>query len=177
MLQAEIAGRLASMHEGFPAEGDVIRNFQLLSVNGQPVLLSDARGRANMVLALAGESDSAYAFLSELGRHESDLNANEARALAVVAGNREQACELKRLLNLSFEVLADQDGRVHRSLETADPEGHFLPAVIVTDRFGEVFAAFKASPGKPLPHFDEILGWIDFINGLCPECGPREWPD
>jgi len=177
MLQAEIAGRLALTHEGFPAEGDVIRNFQLLAADGQPVFLSDTRGRCNMVLVLAGESDLAQDFLSELGRRQADLSSNETRALAVVAGTWEQARELKRALNLNFDVLADKDARVHRSLGTADQKGHILPAVFVTDRFGEVFAAFRASPGKSLPGFTEILSWIDFINALCPECGPREWPD
>jgi peroxiredoxin len=177
MLQAEIAGRFAVTHEGFPAQGDVIRDFEFLSADGHPVLLSEVRGRSNMVLVLAGESDLAHNLLSELGRHQSALNGDETRALAVVAGSWKRACELKRVLNLDFEVVADKDALVHLSLGTRDRTGHILPAVIITDRFGEVFAGFRASQGKPLPNFEEIVGWIDFIDRLCPECGPREWPD
>lgn len=51
------------------------------------------------------------------------------------------------------------------------------PGFWPTDRFGEVFAAYKAGQGKSLPSVEEISGWIDFINSQCPECGPLEWPD
>lgn len=175
MLQSEIAGRLVSSREGYPVKGDVIHDFQLLS--GQPLFLSENRARFNMVLVFAGESDSANSLLSELGLHQPELAANETRALAIVAGPEERAAELNRALHLSFEVLADVDGRVHRSMGTGALAGHILPAVFITDRFGEVFAAFQTAQGKSLPGIAEIQSWIEFINRQCSECGPLEWPD
>jgi peroxiredoxin len=130
-----------------------------------------------MVLVFTGESDSAAELLSELRRHQRDLAENETRALALVAGSQHRASELKHALHLNFEVLVDVDGSVHRSMGVEDQLGHLLPAVFVTDRFGEVFAAYKAGQGKSLPGVKEILGWIEFINRQCPECGPLEWPD
>jgi peroxiredoxin len=176
MLQAEIAGRLIPPHEGYAERGDVIRDFQLFSAEGQSVLLSEYRGLSSMVLVFAGESDSANNLLSELGTHQPELTGNETRALAIVVGPQERASELRHTLHLGFEVLADENGRVHHSLGTEDRAGHLLPAVFITDRFGEVFAAYKAGQGKSLPAIDEILSWIDFINRQCPECGPIEWP-
>lgn len=176
MLQAEIAGRLVSPHEGYAEKGDVIRDFQLFSSEGRSVLLSEYRGLSSMVLVFAGESDSANHLLSELGTRQPELAGNEARALAIVVGPRERASELRHVLHLGFEVLADGNGRVHRSLGTEDPAGHLLPAVFITDRFGEVFAAYKAGQGNSLPAVNEIMSWIDFINCQCPECGPVEWP-
>lgn len=175
MLQAEIAGRLAP-HEGCTAKGDVIRDFQLFSAEGHPVLLSEYRGHFNMALVFVGESDSANNLLSELGTHQPELAENETRALAIVAGSQERASELRHALHVGFEVLADENGRVHHLLGTEDQAGHLLPAVFITDRFGEVFAAYKAGQGNSLPAIDEILSWIDFINRQCPECGPLEWP-
>lgn len=177
MLQAEIAGRLVPSHKGRPRKGDVIRDFQLMSTEGQPVLLSENRGRLNMVLVFAGESDSANSLLCELALHQPELAANEARALAIVSGSQERASDLRRSLHLGLEVLADENERVHHSMGTEDETGHILPAVFITDRFGEIFAAFRAAESKSLPGIAEILSWIDFINRQCPECGPLEWQD
>jgi hypothetical protein len=113
MLQAEIAGRLISPHEGYAERGDVIRDFQLFSAEGQSVLLSEYRGLSSMVLVFAGESDSANNLLSELGTHQPELTGNETRALAIVVGPQERASELRHTLHLGFEVLADDDGGIH----------------------------------------------------------------
>jgi len=81
------------------------------------------------------------------------------------------------MLFTDFEVLVDVDGNVHRSVGAEQWSEHMLSAVFVTDRFGEVFAAYKAGQGRSLPGVEEILSWIEFINKQCPECGPLEWPD
>lgn len=177
MLQAEIAGRTTPSADGYPAESHIIRDFCVCSSEGQEVLLSRYRGHSNMVLVFAGNSDFATDLRSSLKRHQRALVENETRVLAIVAGAHQRPCELKHALHLDFEVLVDVDGSVHRSMGAKDQLGHLLPAVFVTDRFGEVFAAYKAGQGKSLPSVEEILGWIDFINSQCPECGPLEWPD
>ncbi len=177
MLQAEIAGSLVPSPEGSPAKGAVIHDFQLPASQGKTILLSEYRGRRNMVLVLAGESELADKLLCEVARHQPELNEDETLALAIVAGAPERAANLKRALHLNFEVLADMDARVHRSLGAEDRKGRILPAVFITDRFGEVFAVFNPAQGASLPGFEEIHGWIDLINRQCPECGPREWLD
>jgi len=97
LLQAEIAGRLLPSLEGYPAKGSVIRDFQLRSAKGWPVLLSEYRGRSNIVLVLAGEADLAGTLLSDLARHQTELNENEVRALAIVAGPPERAAGAEML--------------------------------------------------------------------------------
>lgn len=176
MLQAEIAGRQVSSCTGWPRKGDVMPDFQFMSADGQPVLLSEKRGRFNGVLVFTGESESAHSLLRELALHQPELAANETRTFAIVPGPRERASELRRTLHLNFEVLSDENQRLHHSLGIEDQAAHFLPAVFITDRFGEIFAAYKAGQGNTLPVVDEILSWIDFINRQCPECGPLEWP-
>jgi peroxiredoxin len=175
MLQAEIAGRLVPSPEGYPTKGSVIRDFQLPSAEGMSVLLSDYRGRSNMVLVLAGESDLAGKVLSDLAQHRAVLNENETRTLAIVAGPPERAAKLKRSLHLNLELLADAHLQLHRAMGTTDQAGHILPALFITDRFGEVFAAFRMAQAANLPSIEEIQGWIDHINRQCPECGPPEW--
>jgi peroxiredoxin len=109
--------------------------------------------------------------------HQANLDENETRALAIVAAPHNRASHLKDTLHLDFVMLADVDGSVHRSMGTEDPAHHILPAVFITDRFGEVFAAYKVGRGESLPAIKEVLSWIEFINQQCPECSPREWPD
>lgn len=171
MLQAETAGKLLT-RDDYPAKGDVIRDFQLLGSEGQAVLLSEYRGRFNMLLVLCGESHSSAEFLSALGEHQQQLAEKETRVLAIAAGPCERASELKHSLRLEFQVLADVDLHVHRSMGATDPAGHIFPAVFITDRFGEVFAEYKVAQGKKLPDMKQALEWLDFINQQCPECGP-----
>jgi peroxiredoxin len=177
MLQAEIAGRTTPSPDGYPAKGHIIRDFCMCSSEGQEVLLSWYRGHSKMVLVFAGESDSAAELLSELRQHQRDLAEKETRVLAIVAGSQQRASELKHALHLDFEVLVDVDGIVHRSIGAEELSEHMVPAVFVTDPFGEIFAAYKAGQRRGLPGVEEILGWIDFINSQCPECGPLEWLD
>ncbi|HSB75204.1 MAG TPA: hypothetical protein VLC12_06095, partial [Terriglobales bacterium] len=61
-------------------------------------------------------------------------------------------------------------------LGALDARGAPRLAVYITDRFGQVFAAFRTGLGEPAPGVDDILGWLEFINRQCPECFPPEWP-
>jgi peroxiredoxin len=177
MWQAEIAGQRTAPPQEAPAKGALIRDFQLTSSEGKSILLSEYRGRFNMVLVLAGESEGVVGFLAGLQEHQAELAANEARVLVILAGSQQHASDLKQSLHLNFEVLADKDGHVHRLFGAKDRAGHICPAVFITDRFGEVFAAYSVAHDKLLPGLDEILSWIDLINRECPECAPPEWPD
>lgn len=171
MLQAEIAGRMVP-GEGHPVEGTVLRDFRLPSSGGAEVQLSEYRARANLVVVFAGDKDSAHDLLSQLERGREELAANEAQSLGVVARSQKEASELKRALGLGFEILADEDAKVHRLMGAEDREQHIMPRVFVTDRFGEIFAIFKP---PHLPDVSELLSWIEFIGRQCPECAPREW--
>lgn len=177
MLQAEIAGRRIAPSQEAPAKGTLIRDFQLTSSEGKSILLSEYRGRSNMVLVLAAESEGVAGFLCGLQEHQAELAGNEARVLVILAGSEQHASNLKQSLHLKFEVLADKDGHVHRLLGAKDAVGHICPAVFITDRFGEVFAAYSIAHDKLLPGLEEVLSWIDLINRQCPECAPPEWPD
>lgn len=108
--------------------------------------------------------------------HQRDLKENETRVLVIVAGSQQRPSELRQSLHPDFEELADVGRQVHRSAGTEARAGHLLAAVYVTDRFGEIFAAYNAGQASSLPSPAEILRWVEFINIQCPECGPLEWP-
>jgi peroxiredoxin len=177
MLQTEIAGRTIPSPDGYPSKGYVFRDFQLCSSEGLPVLLSDYRRQSSMVLVFTGESDFVAALLSELNVHESELAESETRVLVIIPGTQQRAAALKDSLHLQFTVLVDVDGRVHRSAGTEDHARCALPALFITDQFGEVFAAYRVGQGENLPVIAEIQSWLELISRQCPECGSPEWPD
>jgi peroxiredoxin len=177
MLQAEIAGRLIPPSGGHPEVGNVLPDFELSSSQGQSVLASAYRGRSNLVLILAAGANLLSDLVSELENKRQELSENNARILVIAAGTAQRGRELKQELRLDEDMLVDLDGRVHRTLGAIDAAGHFVPMVFVTDRFGEIFAIFKIDEHKSIPSAEEVLGWLEFINRQCPECGAREWPD
>ena len=69
----------------------------------------------------------------------------------------------------------DAGGSIHRAVGATDATGRPAPAVFVTDRFREIFAAYLPARGPGLPDVKEILEWLVFINIQCPECGVPEW--
>ncbi len=63
-----------------------------------------------------------------------------------------------------------------------DPDNHALqqqgldnPAVIVTDRYGEIFAVWDGGTDHALPCIEDITAWLTFIENLCMECTPQRW--
>jgi len=62
-------------------------------------------------------------------------------------------------------------------LGASDSAGNLLPTIYITDRFGEVFAAFRNPNPAALPGAEEIIRWLEFISQQCEECSPPEWPD
>jgi peroxiredoxin len=177
MSQAEIAGRRIPPSEGHPEIGNVLPDFELPSSRGQPVLASAYRGRSNLVLILAAGSNLLNGLFSQLESKQQELAENNARVLVMAAGTRQRACELKQELRVDQDVLVDLDGRVHRTLGAINAAGQPVPMVFVTDRFGEIFAILKIDEHKSIPSAEEVLGWLEFINRQCPECGAREWPE
>ena len=160
-----------------PSKGHRLREFELRPVEGIGVIhLSDYRGRANLVLIVSDQRSETLELLSDIAARYSEIKREEAEVLVIVRLSRPQAAEDKNRLNLTCPVLADDDGRVHRQLGALDSQGDDFAAVYVTDRFGEVFGAYRTSGGQPLPGIADILNWLEFINAQCPECEPPEWP-
>jgi peroxiredoxin len=155
-----------------------LRDFGLSSTEGKQVRISDYRGRRNLVVIAAGLYPDAVELpvIQELVRYYAEILEQEAWVILVLHCSLHGARLLQQRHQLPFVVLADEDGRVHRLLGAVGEGGGLTPAIYVTDRFGEVLAAFCTADGEQLPGAGEILGWLEFANRLCPECSPPEWP-
>ena len=44
------------------------------------------------------------------------------------------------------------------------------PAVLVADRWGEVIYIEGKSDTRDLPHVEEVLEWLRYVQSRCPEC-------
>ncbi|HJS43826.1 MAG TPA: redoxin domain-containing protein [Gemmatimonadales bacterium] len=156
--------------------GETLPGFTLPEVNGSVVSLENYRGRANLVVVFAGEEldgSAVTVLLDELGARTDALTLETAQVLAT-ASSRPAALSLRG--RRAFPVLVDDGGRIHRRVGATDPAGRPAPAVFVTDRFREIFAAYLPGLSSTLPGAIEILNWLVFINIQCPECGVPEWP-
>ncbi|HJS98996.1 MAG TPA: redoxin domain-containing protein [Terriglobales bacterium] len=177
MTQARFAAGNFSEPQ-YPGRGQVLRNFALLSTDGKQVQLSDYRGRANLVLVLAGAqgSEPALDLLAQLASRQAEILEQEAQVIAVLYCTREQAQAINSRAQLPFVVLADSEGTVHRSFGALDRIGRPRRAVYVTDRYGEIFSAWRTVEGDVAPSPQDIVEWLEFVNRQCPECFPPEWP-
>jgi peroxiredoxin len=156
--------------------GEIFPAFTLPGSDGSPVALEELRARANLVLVFAGDEVGGSAvtgLLEQLRTRRRELEAEVARVVVVAAArpgaNRPRDAD-------AFPVVLDEGARVHRQVGAADGADNPAPAVFVTDRFREIFAAYLPRQGSALPDAQAIIEWLVFINIQCPECGAPEWP-
>jgi hypothetical protein len=132
-------------------------------------------GRRNLVLVLLGAGapgDEGSRLIAQLAQSRAAIADEETEVLVVVAGN---AGEMGRTATSPFLVLVDRDEAFHRCLSAVDAAGRVAPAVVITDRYREIYHIFRpAEPAWP-PTADDVVSWLVFMNIQCPECGAPEW--
>jgi peroxiredoxin len=173
MTQAEIAGGTVTPLNELPSKGHRLQDFELPSALGRNIRLSDYRGRSNLVLIFAGDGSETTKLLVELAREYGDIKEEDCEVLVVVRLSLERSAGLKEKLKLPYQILVDDDDHVHEAMRAT---GRGVPAIYITDRFGEVFGIYRSSEGGALPEISEILTWLEFVNAQCPECESPEWP-
>ncbi len=178
MTQAQHAGGVWDTPQSRPVKGQLIRDFTLNSTLGQPVSLSDYRGRSNLVLIFCGDGSipSDFGTLTEIEKDYPTFQDEQTQVLAILQCQPQEATQIQQQSQLSFPLLVDVDGQIHRSAGAADRQGRPAAAIYITDQFGEVFAAYRAADGETMPSVQAIVKLIRFINIQCPECGHPEWP-
>jgi peroxiredoxin len=176
MTQAEIAGGTLTAANELPSVGRRMNDFELASIAGSTIALSHYRGRANLVLFAVGHDESTMTLMMRLADQYAQIKNEDATVLLIFQESPEAAARMAQELKLPYPVLVDEDGRVHRELGAADTVGSPRSAIYITDRFGEVFGAYRSRDGISLPSFEKIVHMLEFVNSQCPECGVPEWP-
>jgi peroxiredoxin len=178
MLQAEIGSARVTAGESLPTRGHLMPDFTLTSSDGKEISLYDYRGRSNLVVFFAGRGkDSAEnTLLSALAKHYGEIGDTDSEVVLVVAESIGQAEEFRRKMQFPFPVLADADMHVHNSVGASGAQAVPAAALYITDRFLEVFAAWRAGAGERLPVISDVLSWLTYLDSQCPECTQIEWP-
>lgn len=178
MRQAEVGSAKLTEEGVYPSRGHLIRDFTLPSTGGKPVSPYDYRGRSNLVLIFAGDvgQTGVQAYLAGLAQRSAAIRDQNAEMLLVLACSRERAERIQSQEKLPFLVLTDEDMRIHGMVGAIGAHGTASTAIYLTDRFLEVFAAWRTAEGNTLPDASEILSWLEYINSQCPECTQAEWP-
>ena len=156
--------------------GEIFPGFTLPASDGSSVVLESYRGRTNLVVVFAADKmdESPVAMLlEELVARREEFTLEAAQVLVAVTSQPAAVAQRGRW---TFPVLVDDGAHIHRNVGASDAAGRPAPAVFVTDRFREIFAAYLPGHGSALPGAKEILEWLVFINIQCPECGVPEWP-
>ena len=154
--------------------GELLPAFALAEGDGAAGFVERYRGRRNLVVVFGAElaeEGPVARLLHQLRVRAAELTAELAQVLVIATSWHVGAQHLW----MGFPTLLDGEGRIHRALGARDAAGRPAPAVFVTDRFREIFAAYLPGHGSGLPDVQEILDWVAFINIQCPECGVPEW--
>jgi peroxiredoxin len=178
MLQAEVGSAKLTQASSYPSRGNIMWNFTLPSTEGKQISLYDYRGRCNLALLFAGDVDhiGEENILSTLAQHYAEIRDQDSEVLLVLACSRERAERTKHQAQLPFPVLADEDMQVYKSVGALDARAAPAAALYVTDRFLEVYAAWRTGEGDGLPSASEVVSWLAYIDSQCPECTQAEWP-
>ncbi len=125
----------------------MLRDLAAHTLDGQPVQLSDLRGRRNVVLVFAGTGAEESRLISELRICSESLHEEEAMVVVFSSADPEiRAC---------YGALAGD----------STPRA----ALYISDRYGEIYFAAHPERGQALPSAAEVLDWLRFINSQCPE--------
>lgn len=151
--------------------GQVLPRLPLVHADGAPAPLVPSSQALLLVFAHPGPCTSCAGYLDEVAGVVDDLRSWGTRILGVVQGGEDAAPG-------HLQVLRDQDGEGRRRLGVGADEA----AVILTDRWGEVFEAAAYGRDHDLPQPHQLVESAKIVDLTCGECnvpGPewREAPD
>jgi peroxiredoxin len=178
MLQAEIGSAKPTPAQSYPTRGHLLPDFTLPSTDSKQISPYDYRGHSNLIAIFAGNLSQTpdQTILSELARHYFEIREQNAQVLLILACSHEKARSIHRRKKFPFAVVADEDIRAHRLAGALDAQDMPATALYVTDRFLEVFAAWRTALGDGLRSASEVISWLEYIESQCPECTQAEWP-
>jgi AhpC/TSA family len=161
----------------------VLRNRTLIpplslhTPGGRVVRAWDFKQKKNLVIAfLDSDCPACETFLDRLSQHASDLRAKDA--VALMAYLVSPSDRVTGSLPAEIVAGAEVSGRAARAFlgeDALSSSGLAQRGVVVTDRYGELFAQWSART-HDFPAVGEILGWLDRAEWACDQCGAPAWP-
>lgn len=149
----------------------LLPDFELTDLHGERVSTTGVLQRRELLLLLLHslECPECLTLAQRLSARQREVSALNATVLAVLRQPDRGGPEL------AFPLLADEEGRVSRSvlhsLELPEEDAF----AVVTDRFGRVYRRRRIHGADPDDLVNDALEWIDFVQLQCPECGAPVW--
>ena len=144
-------------------EGRMLRPFALPDAAGKQIRFRDYRQRRNLVLFFhhGGACAACRSVLQALARYVPAFLEAQAAVLAIGPDPGDQAHMPAAEPGQTFRLLSDPEGN------TAARAGLVVPALVVADRWGEIWSAWEGGEQHALPHGDELMEWLTIIQCDC----------
>lgn len=155
MAESDIARLLA--HRMLPT-------FTLQTADGGEFSTWSAKGSKSLLVLIFGKvcNPECRTLLARVAREYKQYKELSAEVIAIMRMNRESADEIRLELGLPFPVLVDVDGTVTQRI------GYGLPAVLVTDRYGEIVADFVGDEALKVKQ-EQLIARVELNELECPE--------
>ena len=100
--------------------------------------------------------------------HYGDIWQRKNLVLVITQENDSTAAGYAATIIAAAPRLASADTVVIVTHDTV--AGIHSPAVVVADRWGEIYSVTNTSRAADLPPPDEIIEWVNYVQNECPEC-------
>ncbi len=163
-MDAPLASTIAQKEAPKLRERRLVPLFYLPSVGGGKSGPSSLRSKYNMVLIFVEGGPEGEGYLCSLSDSYREIQAEQAKVIAVVPLQLPDAQDLAARLKLPYTLLADEHGATTRRMLGDDQA-----ALCVADRYGQAFYVGTAPTAAALPTVQIALDWLDHIQIQCPE--------
>lgn len=152
-----------------PGRGDDVIDFSAQTPDGTTLSTRDFYMRRNLGLVFTHgpECAACRALLRDLSRQYAAAQAEAGELIAVIPASPETVSRLRDDLDISFPVVVDDGGAIHRRYGLANPDGTPAAAIIVADRYGTIFHTSVADEEHRMMGAEEVPGWLEFIACQC----------
>lgn len=148
------------------ADGRMLRYFELPNGAGQPVNLEKYQRQRSLVIFFGhGGCAQCTALLEDYAIRAETIRDEGAEPVVVLDGVDNSS----RAAATALTLLVDGEARA------VEAQGLHNPALLIADRYGEVYVAWEGGTAHALPPGDEVVSWVISIERLCEECTISEW--
>lgn len=129
-----------------PQAGYIAPNFELYTLNSEPISLTDLRGKSIILNFWASWCPPCRAEMPDFQQASHEYSDSDLIILGVNATNQDALIEVNRFIQnheITFPILLDTDGTVSQ-----DYQVHSLPTTFFIDKNGRIS---KVVIGGPLP--------------------------
>jgi hypothetical protein len=161
------------IHSGRPlAAGDRLPILELRSAPHGRIEKFRQRSPDALVLLLLPEDGPASRVTVEALADRAEAIEHWYAHILVVAGPPEHAAEIASHTRGKLTVIADPDRATFERIGIAAGNA----ALVIADRYGQIYELAEATAATEIPSTDEIEEWTKFLATQCPECGVIDEP-